>query len=69
MTFVLFIYIIGCILALVSFARIQRVLVMKWTLKDVLLLVFVTLSSWLTLLSLAIVAIKVYFEEMEENDE
>lgn len=66
MTFVLFIYIIGCILALVSFARIQRVLVMKWTLKDVLLLVFVTLSSWLALLSLAIVAIKVLFEEMED---
>lgn len=66
MTLILFVYIIGCILALVSFARIQRVLVMKWTLKDVLLLVFVTLSSWLALLSLAIVAIKVLFEEMED---
>lgn len=66
MTLILFIYIIGCILALVSFARIQRVVIMEWSLKDVILLMFVTICSWLTLLSLAIVAIKVYFEEMED---
>lgn len=66
MTLILFIYIIGCILALVSFARIQRAIIMEWTLKDVILLTFVALCSWLTLLSLAIVAIKVYFEEMED---
>lgn len=66
MTFILFIYIIGCVLAFIAFRRIQKHVVMEWKIRDAILLVFVTICSWLTIISLGIVSIKMYFEEMED---
>lgn len=66
MTFILFIYIIGCVFAFISFARIQKQVITEWTLADVMLLVFVAACSWLSLISFAIIAIKIYIEEMED---
>lgn len=66
MTLMLFIYIIGCIFAFIAFTRIQKHVVMEWKIRDAILLAFVTLCSWFTIISLGIVTIKMYFEEMED---
>lgn len=66
MTFILFIYIIGCVLAFIAFGRIQKQVSTEWTFTDAFLLVFVTACSWLSLISFAIVAIIICFEEIED---
>lgn len=67
MTFILFIYIIGCVLAFIAFRRIQKHFVAEeWSLRDTILLAFVTLGSWFTIVSIAIVVVKMYFEDMED---
>lgn len=67
MTLILFIYIIGCIAAFIAFFRIQKYAVVKWTLKDAIILSFVTIFSWFSLFGLLVSVIILYAESMDDD--